>query len=193
MRYNPSMKDFVVSLLDDNLPATYYYHNKEHTLYVLEKAIEIGMHEECTREELDLLSISALWHDTGYLKTYSNHEEEICILSRQYLSDLGFSMKELATVCDMIMATKLPQSPKNKLEEILADADLEYLGTTSVKIKADNLLKELQSIDLTMTNAKWRQTQITFLQKHHYFTRFCKENREPIKQIYLNKLIEGNQ
>jgi len=191
MRYNLAMKNFVLALLRTNLPKNYYYHNIEHTVYVLEKALEIGMHEECTKEELELLSISALWHDTGYIKTYSNHEEESCIMSRQYLSDLGFSIDELAKVGGMIMATKIPQSPNNKLEEILADADLEYLGTTSVKIKADNLFKELQSIDPALTNVKWRKTQISFLQHHRYFTRFCIENREPFKLIYLNKLIQG--
>ena len=91
------------------------------------------------------------------------------------------------------MATKIPQSPTNKLEEILADADLEYLGTNDVEIKAGNLFRELQSLDPSITEGLWKQIQISFIQKHHYFTRFCIENRETVKQKYLNKLAQSAQ
>ena len=185
------MKDFVISLLKNHLPKSYLYHNHEHTLYVFEKAIEIGIHEGCTEEELDLLGVAALWHDTGYTIIYYKHEEESCKLARQYLPEYGYSPISIEKICGMIMATKMPQSPKNKLEEIIADADLEYLGTVSFDSKAESLFKELHSLNPLMTEAQWNQAQITFLQKHHYFTKFCKENREDFKCLNLSKLIQN--
>lgn len=182
------IKDFVISLLKTKLSESYYYHNHEHTLYVTEKAIEIGRHEACTEKELELLSLAALWHDTGYIMIYNNHEEESCRLARQYLTEYGYSATEIEEVCGMIMATKMPQLPKTKLEGILADADLEYLGTSGFKTKADRLFKELQQINKSLTEEKWRVMQISFLQNHCYFTQFCKENRENVKQMNLNKL-----
>ena len=89
----------------------------------------------------------------------------------------------------MIMATKIPQSPQNKLEEIIADADLEYLGTESAGVKADLFFNELQHLNPSLTKAEWDKTQISFLQQHHYFTGFCKENREQVKTAYLQWLI----
>ena len=189
MQSKLSMKDFVVSLLKTKLSEYYYYHNHEHTLYVTEKAIEIGRHEACSELELELLRAAALWHDTGYITIYNNHEEESCLLARQYLPEYGYSAPDIDEVCSMIMATKMPQSPKTKLEEILADADLEYLGTSGFEIMADRLFKELQMIDAALTVEKWRSLQISFLQNHRYFTRFCKENRENVKQMNLSKLI----
>ena len=188
MRNKLSMKDFVVSLLKTKLSEYYYYHNHEHTLYVTEKAIEIGRHEACTEKELELLSLAALWHDTGYITIYNNHEEESCLLARQYLPEYGYSATDIDEVCNMIMATKMPQSPKTKLEEILADADLEYLGTSLFETKADRLFKELKLINTSLTEEKWRSMQILFLQNHLYFTGFCKENRENVKQMNLSKL-----
>jgi len=182
------MKDFVISLLKTKLSEYYYYHNHEHTLYVTEKAIEIGRQEACTEKELELLSLAALWHDTGYITTYHNHEEESCLLARHYLTEYGYSAPDIDEVCGMIMATKMPQSPKSKLEEIIADADLEYLGTSGFETKADRLFKELQQINTSLTEEKWRLMQISFLQNHRYFTRFCKENREDVKQMNLSKL-----
>ena len=36
--------------------------------------------------------------------------------------------KDIEIICGIIMATKIPQRPKNYLEEIICDADLNYLG-----------------------------------------------------------------
>ena len=186
------MKNFVVELLKDNLPVCYYYHNHEHTLYVQEKAIQIGRHESCTEKEIDLLSAAALWHDTGYINTYNGHEEASCVLAKKYLPGYGFSENDIRKICGMIMATRVPQMPKNKLEEIIADADLEYLGTISATEKAGLLFKELQSLTPSLTDAAWNKMQAAFLQTHHYFTRYCKENREPVKQAYFKELLHNN-
>jgi HD superfamily phosphodiesterase len=191
MQSKQHMKELVINLLKDNIPENYYYHNYKHTLYVHDTALEIAIHENCTANELDLISTAAFWHDTGYIKTYKNHEEESCNLARQYLPDYGYSADDIDIVCGMIMATKIPQSPKNKLEEILADADLEYMGTKSFDSTADDLFKEINSINPDLTEEKWIYTQISFLQNHHYFTRFCVENKEPVKQDYLLKLRNG--
>jgi len=193
MRNKQEMRDFIVDLLRNNLPEEYYYHNSAHTIYVREKGQEIGQHEQCTAQELKLLSVAALWHDTGYIKTYKDHEEESCLIARQHLPDYGYSVNDVDLICGMIMATKIPQLPRTKLEEILADADLEYLGTYSFEIKSNSLFHELHSINPLLTEKKWNQMQISFLQKHHYFTRFCIENREPVKQNHLRKLVMGSQ
>jgi len=183
------MRNFIEKLLSDNLPENYFYHNPDHTMYVWEKALEIGKHEECSEYELYLLGTAALWHDTGYTKMYGNHEEESCNMARHFLPGFNFSITEIEIICGIIMATRIPQSPTTKLEMIMADADLEYLGTPSFEIKTNCLLRELQSMNASLTESKWNQMQISFLQKHHYFTRFCVENREPVKQIHLKKLL----
>lgn len=189
MQNDPAMKAFVVTLLKDNLPPYYTYHNPEHTVYVVDKALEIGNRENCTTADLELLYAAALWHDTGYIHTYVNHEEAGCTLAEQYLPGFGFTQADIGAICGMIMATKIPQSPKNRLEEILADADLEYLGTENAGTKADDFFRELQHLNPSLTKAEWNKTQVAFLQKHRYFTAFCKKHKEPVKQEYLYRLI----
>jgi uncharacterized protein len=191
MQNKRDMRGFVIGLLRDNLPENYLYHNPEHTLYVIEKATEIGLHEKCSGEELEFIEVAALWHDTGYTKTYTNHEEQSCLLARHYLPEYGYSEEYIDKICDMIMVTKIPQLPKNKLEEILADADLEYLGTQDFELKSDCLFKELRSMRPAYSKAEWDQAQISFITKHHYFTHFCQENKEPVKRKHLLKLL-GN-
>lgn len=189
MQSKTDMQDFVTALLKDHLHQNYYYHNLQHTLYVIEIAAAIGAHQLCTEKEMRLLHAAALWHDTGYINTYINHEEAGCLLAKEYLPLYGFIETDISAICGMIMATKVPQLPKNKLEEIIADADLEYLGTPGVTEKSALLFKELQSLTPSITEAAWNKMQIAFLQSHHFFTPFCKEKREPVKQAYLKKLV----
>src|ERR1041385_2266518 len=183
------MREFVKELLSKKLPEKYYYHCVGHTFYVADKVVEIGEKENCTKEEIRLLIAAALWHDSGYISSYHGHEEKGVELARKYLPEFGFKEEEIEKIGHMIMATKIPQSPKNKLEEIICDADLEYLGTDKAETISNDLFKELCTMDPSLTKEKWNEIQIAFLRKHHYFTKFCKENKEPSKLAYLNNLI----
>ncbi len=187
---NP-MQQFVIDMLKAKLPLNYYYHNYEHTLYVQKKVNEIGKQENCTQRELELLTVAALWHDTGYIETYAGHEEVSCLLAKKYLPLYGYSKKDIDIILGMIMATKILQTPKNRLEEIMADADLEYLGTKDAGEIAHLLFKELQSLNPSLTAASYNTLQIKFLNTHHYFTTYCKINKDPIRNAYHKKLKDG--
>lgn len=190
MQNKKDMQNFVLSLLKKKLNQDYYFHNDHHTLYVLDRATEIAKHEKCTAAEIELIRVAALWHDTGYINIYYGHEEESCKLVKLYLPDFGFNNDEIDIVCGMIMATKTPQSPKNLLEQVVADADLEYLGTSVSEKTAMFLFKELKHLYPLLTEDKWNETQINFLKNHQYFTNYCKITAEPVKQAYLRKLIK---
>jgi len=185
------MKEFVIDLLKKKISPFYYYHNCEHTLYVLEKVAEIAQQENCSAEEIKLLKTAALWHDIGFINVYNDHEEEGCEIAKKFLPGYGYSAEEINKICGMIMATKIPQSPKNKLEEIIADADLEYLGTNSAVETSTHLFMELRHLNPSLTKEKWNDIQISFLKQHHYFTVFCKKNSEPAKLLYLQALMNN--
>ncbi len=182
------MKEFVINLLQQNLPPTYFYHNYQHTLYVLANAETIGRSEAITEHEMHLLKAAALWHDTGYIHVYTGHEFESCLLAKKHLPDFGFNENEIRQICGMIMATMVPQDPHNKLEEILADADLEYLGTSKAPALANQLFLELQAINPKLTEAEWTETQVSFLKTHRFFTAYCKKKCGPQKEAYAAQL-----
>ena len=188
MQSKKQMKRFVISLLQNNLPGNYAFHNQEHTLYVYEKVLEIGKEENCTKKEIELLRAAALWHDAGYITIYKGHEEESCKLAKIHLPGFGYSADDTEIVCGIIMATKIPQTPLTRLEEIIADADLEYLGTNHAAEQAEKLFLELQSLNPLLTKEQWNQMQVSFLEQHQYFTAYCRKKKEPVKQTYLNQL-----
>ena len=88
----------------------------------------------------------------------------------------------------MIMATRIPQSPKNHLEEILCDADLDYLGRNDFDLISYNLRTEYFGLGMVKTEAEWMQIQINFIGKHRYFTNSTRRKREDLKTKHLRRL-----
>ena len=183
--------DFILDRLEKEIPATLCYHNIDHTRDVRSAAESIGNSELISPYEMKLLLTAACYHDCGFLAVTHEHETESCNIARESLPGFGFSNEEIDRICGMIMATKMPQSPQNILEQIIADADLEYLGTPGAEEKAAKLFKELQYLTPSLTTEQWQKNQISFLKAHQYFTSFCKKNRQPVQQAYLQRLLNN--
>lgn len=182
-------EDFLLSRLE-GLPASLTYHSIGHTLDVLNASMNIAGTEKISEEEKKLLRISVLLHDSGFVYVYKAHEEKGCELARESLPGLGFTNDQVETICGMIMATKTPQTPKTILEQIIADADLDYLGRDDVYIIAARLFEELKTYGFITLEEDWNRLQINFLREHHYFTNYSKANRQPRKQQYFNELLK---
>jgi len=188
MNYNGA-ENYILVRLRDELPANLVYHGCHHTLDVCKRAIEIGREEGVNDEnELILLKTAALYHDSGFLSAYKGHEVESCLLAKAILPSFDYGTLEIDTICDMIMVTKIPQSPKTRLEKILADADLDYLGREDFYPIAHTLFQELQSIGFVQTEEEWNRIQVNFLENHHYFTATSIAQRKTLKDIHLIEL-----
>jgi uncharacterized membrane-anchored protein YitT (DUF2179 family) len=182
------LQTFILEKLRKELPAWLSYHNVEHTEYVIRYAIELGEAENLSEPELKLLHTAAILHDTGFLSTYVGHEEASCGIARQYLPEHGYDKESVEKVCDLIMSTKLPQSPFDILSGILCDADLYYIGTSDYQVFANRLFRELKHQDDTLTNDTWIRQQREFLQTHNYFTEAAREKLNHKKQSNIKKL-----
>jgi uncharacterized protein len=176
------IKKVIIDKLDKELPSYLSYHNITHTLRVIEQATIIAEAENINASDIELLKLAALFHDTGFTKTYKGHEEESCNIAETELKKMNISNADIQKIKGMIMATQIPQSPKNKLEMILADADLEYLGTDDFIRIGNNLFKELQELNPEFNLMQWNELQRSFFNTHSYFTDYCKNYKEPKKQ-----------
>jgi putative nucleotidyltransferase with HDIG domain len=189
---NNLMQEFVIQLLKENIPAAYTFHNYEHTLFVREKAVALARHMGLPAHDIELISVAALWHDTGYISTYKGHEEESCRLAKKHLPAYSFTIADIDSICEMIMGTKVPQNPRSLSAQILADADLAYLGTPDAAAMAENLFEELHALNTGLTRKAWNEQQVNFLNSHKYFTKYYRDNKEPVKQHYLADLRKAS-
>src|SRR3954453_8295231 len=113
------LQHYVFDLLETALPSHLYYHNKEHTQYVLNAATQLATAEQVIEQDLQLLFSAALLHDIGFTETVKDHEEKSCEMSSCLLPSYGFDTARIDSVCELIIATKLPQQAHTPLAEIL--------------------------------------------------------------------------
>lgn len=178
--------DLVIADMLTHLSTDLYYHSIAHTLDVFTSARKIAILEGVSDHDLELLLVATLFHDTGFLVKADGHEEISCQFAKEHLFHIGFTLPEIEIICGMIMATKIPQKPQNKLEEIIADADLDYLGRDDFFTIGGQLFKELKARKVVNQESDWDQIQIKFLENHHYFTDTVRNMREAQKQKHLH-------
>ncbi len=194
MKNFKEVEQHIIGTLKRDLPNNLYYHGLHHTMDVLRSAEMIGADEKINAEEMLLLKVAVLYHDAGFTKVYRNHEEVGCDMARKDLPGFGFSTKEIEIICGMIMATKIPQTPTTKLEEIIADADLEYLGTDDFERIGNTLFEEIKLYLNVESERQWNIIQLNFLKTHRYFTNFCIKNRVAKKKQNMEavrKVVEA--
>lgn len=165
-----AFKDFITQKLQNELAPGYLYHSYEHTMAVYEAAARYAEAENVTGEDLTLLLTAALFHDAGFLVQADQHEELACDLAKKWLPDYDYTTEQIERICGMIRATRIPQQPLNHLEEILCDADLDYLGGDNYKPIADHLHDEMRIAGMLKKEDEWLNVQIRFLESHRYHT-----------------------
>jgi uncharacterized protein len=184
------LKAKVLAELNEKLDPLLTYHCRKHTEDVLKHTERIALSENIIQPRLLLLmKIAALFHDTGFIDIYVGHEERSCEIMIKELKGNEFDGSEIALMTSMIMATKMPQSPRNLHEMVLCDADLDYLGRDDFPVINKRLKNELLAFGFIKDLNEWNELQVNFLSKHSYFTNSSVQLREPVKLDHLATLI----
>jgi predicted metal-dependent HD superfamily phosphohydrolase len=178
-------KEFILEKLDRELPQQLMYHDMRHILDVYQAAINYATLEEVSDEDTILLKTASLFHDCGFIIQAENHEAISCQIAEEILVQFDYSPEQIQKIKGMIMATRIPQTPTNHLEEILADADLDYLGRDDFEEISERLFKELNFSNRN----DWNKIQISFFEKHNYFTKSAETLRNAKKQENLEQII----
>jgi putative nucleotidyltransferase with HDIG domain len=183
------LKIHVIELLTHKLNKQYSYHSMEHTLYVYEAAYKIADFEKVNDKDKEILLAAVLLHDIGYIENHINHELASCQIAEAILTDFEFSEIEISKIKSLIMSTKVPQMPKNLMEQIICDADLDYLGTDNFIKYGNELCKELEYQGIIANQIQWNELQVKFLSAHEYHTSYSKKYRNPKKQENLSLIM----
>ena len=189
------VKQIILEKLERELLAVYTYHGLHHTLDVLKVTGDLCQSEGISRYETTLLKTAALFHDSGFTVSPKDHEATGCLIAKDVLPNYGYAPNEIERICGMIMATKIPQSPKNLLEQIICDADLDYLGRDDFFAIGNTLFEELKVLGILESEWQWNNMQVKFLENHAYHTETTKNLREAKKQTHIaavKQLLSNN-
>ena len=102
----------------------------------------------------------------------------------------GYTPEHIQVIGGIILATKLPQKPRTRLEEIMADADLDMLGREAFMARNQDLRNELAVYGRPKTDAVWYAAQLKFMHAHHYFTAAAQRLRNAQKQRNIELLAD---
>jgi predicted metal-dependent HD superfamily phosphohydrolase len=184
-------KIFASAMLLRDLPATYSFHNLEHTQSVVRAARLIGRASQLSDEQLDIALIAAWFHDVGYVEGPYEHEQRSAAVAVRMLTHWGADKHKASAVFRTIIATKMPQCPTDIIGMVLCDADLAHLASKDYETKALKLWQELKTTrDIRLVSERsWLLLNIDFLKEHHYFTHYGKTILDARKKVTVNKLI----
>jgi uncharacterized protein len=174
---------YALQRLRDELSPDLYYHSLAHTQNDVVPATErLALAAGMSGDNLLLLRTAAWYHDLGFVEGRSDHEVASVIIAAAVLPGFGYSSDQIAAIRGMIIATRLPQNPKTRLEEILVDADLDSLGREDFLKTSLALRDELATSGTYLGLEDWYRRQLSFLQNHHYFTAEARRLRDLQKQ-----------
>ncbi|MGY5354505.1 Pycsar system effector family protein [Wenyingzhuangia sp. IMCC45467] len=177
---------YVVSYLKHNLPSGTIYHSITHTQDVVDAAKTLAKEEKISDEDKECLLLAAWFHDIGYATGGENHEERGVKEVVSFLEDHHYPKDKIEVVVNCIRATKMPQNPTNKLEQIICDADLFHVATSSFESDSKLLRAEWELLEgKTLTDVEWYQCNSEFLRGHKFYTDFAFRNWSALKSSNL--------
>ncbi|TDX86675.1 Pycsar system effector family protein [Epilithonimonas xixisoli] len=183
-------EDYAKNLLKDKLSSVYTYHNLDHTIQVVEKIKILAKEENINPEDTENLLLAGWFHDLGYVDNVDNHEEESRKIATDFLKQHQFPEERIAKIGALILATDKFYKPTNQLEEVIKDADLYHLASDDYFRICENLRQEIKEVHhQKFSKQQWSEINIVFFSKHQFYTKYAKENWQPIKEKNVDRIL----
>ena len=153
------------------------YHDIAHTEYVAKQAKFIGEKSGLTDEALSIVIVAAWFHDSGFMLSSRDHEEESKKIAREFLTTQKVPEEFINKVIFCIEATKMPQNPGDDLlAQVVCDADMSYLSEDFYLDRTVLLRKEWNSESETKLSRKtYYEETVDLFNNHRYYTDFSEK------------------
>lgn len=173
----------------------HYYHQYSHALEVMDRAVYLAEKEWLNEEEIEILALSGLFHDAGFIIQYDHNEPIWAKIAQNYLKSMLYDHDKIKQIEEIILATDPDyHSPKNIYEKIIMDSDLDNFWREDFFDKMENIHKERETIkNIKLRDPGWKHWVIDFLAEHKYYTKtqIAERGEQKKKNITrLQKMIE---
>lgn len=171
----------------------YCFHNLAHTEDVVQAVKQIADHYHLNSQDQFIVTAAAYFHDLGYFSGgRQSHESRSAALAEEFLKDRNVDPLVIDSVKNCILATQIPQHPKNLLEAIICDADLFHLGAEQFVER--NKLMRIEWMACTGTEIskkKWNASTLELMSFHHFHTEYAQKLLTENKQKNLAVIKES--
>lgn len=148
-----------------------YYHQYDHALSVMERWIYLATMEWCSQDEIEMITIAALFHDTWFVIEYDNNETFWAKIARNYLRTILYPEDKIKIIQEIILATHPSTKPKTLLQEIIKDADMDNLGRDDFFDINEKIKKELELMkNIKIKDPDWHHASLDIIRWHVFYT-----------------------
>lgn len=183
------MRQDIIQRLKADLLDQLVYHDLFHTLNVEKAVLRLAHLEGLSEEDIMLIRTAALYHDIGFVYTYENNELHAVRQMEKTLPIFGYQPSQIQLIRGLILATSGHIEPQTLMEQIICDADHDYLGRADYYTVAAKLRIELANYGTVLSEYDWVSMQINYLENtHRYYTVPAISIRERGKQNRIEEL-----
>jgi predicted metal-dependent HD superfamily phosphohydrolase len=162
---------YVEALFRARKPGWVKFHTFRHARAVAEASQEIGAACSLSEDDLEVVTLAAWFHDTGYVEGIEGHEERSVQIASAYLRDHGYPEEKITRIAGCIRATEMPQDPKSLPEQVLCDADIAHLASKDFFKVTELIRSEIEHRRRReLTDEEWLTLNTEFLAGHRYHT-----------------------
>lgn len=181
-------ENFISDLFSEKLSPNMIYHNYAHTLDVVNNSIKIGTKSGLNDSELEIVTLAAWFHDSGYTVTYNGHEDAGKEIAAKFLNEHNYDPGKINLVLGCINSTKMPQAPQNLMEQVICDADLIHFGQEDFFEYSELLKTEWETLGINhVSEADWYKASVDLLSTHRFFTQYARRKFSQQQSINLLK------
>ena len=192
MDYNVLIKEtaeYTEAYMGDHDLSKLRFHNTIHIKEVVAAVERMARYYRLDEKDSAVVIIAAYFHDVGYCSGGKiAHEQRSADLAEAFLKDKDVDGELITAVRGCILATQMPQAPKNILEEIVCDADLFHFGSDWFEVRNKLMRQEAEGAGDQKSKEDWRRNTIRLMQDHTYHTQYARELLDQKKQQNIDSL-----
>ena len=169
----------------------HYYHSYEHAIDVMQRAIYLSEQENLPVDEIEMMALAGLFHDTGFIVMYDKNEPIWAKIASNYLKSINYDKNKIKLIEQIILATDPDYTnPKNIYEKIIKDADMDNLWRDDFQKRSNDIKKELETVKkIKIKDPEWHHSLVDLLISHKFNTDVQRKERDKKKQENLSKMI----
>ena len=169
----------------------HYYHSYEHAIDVMQRAIYLSEQENLPVNEIEMMALAGLFHDTGFIVMYDKNEPIWAKIASNYLKSINYDKNKIKLIEQIILATDPDYTnPKNIYEKIIKDADMDNLWRDDFQKRSNDIKKELETVKkIKIKDPEWHHSLVDLLISHKFNTDVQRKERDKKKQENLSKMI----
>ena len=147
------------------------FHDWAHTNRVRKAARQLSKEFELSKSDRLDIELAAIFHDTGFIESYEDHETASQRIAEEYLRARNFPEARINRVLELIDSTRASHEPQTLAERILRDADISHIGEKGYRARAERLRQERNRfLGKDMDVAEWHRLNARFLETREFHT-----------------------